>query len=66
MRKVAISVLASGMLAGGVYLLFQQLSTTPTAWGKLILGAAMLVVVGAYLLWADIIAPIFARPRRQS
>jgi len=57
MRKQLLFVISSAMLVGGLYLLGAELFWARKWYGWMILGGAMLVALGAYLLWADFIAP---------
>jgi hypothetical protein len=47
------------MLVGGLWLLAAELLWAEKWYGWAVLGGAMLVTLGAYLLWADFIAPAF-------
>ena len=56
-RKVLLFLLAAAMIAGGVYLLTEELLTARVVYGKLVVAGGFLIVMGRYLLWADFIAP---------
>ena len=55
MRKLLLFILSSAMLVGGLYLLAAELLWAERWYGWAIMGA-MLITLGAYLLWTDFIA----------
>jgi hypothetical protein len=57
MRKRLLLVLSVAMLGGGVYLLATELLWVDQRNGLTVLMGLMLVAFGAYLLWADFVAP---------
>ena len=57
MRKLVLFVLSSAMLIGGLYgAIFEQLFAR-IIFFRFVIGGAILALVGAYLIWADFIAP---------
>jgi hypothetical protein len=57
MRKRLLFVLSVAMLVGGLYLLAVELLWAEERYGFMVLMGVTLVALGAYLLWADFIAP---------
>jgi hypothetical protein len=57
-RRAIILVIATAMIAGGGWLLYEQLSVSTIIYGKFLLAGGALVFVGLVLLWEDIIAPM--------
>ncbi|WP_156947232.1 hypothetical protein [Bradyrhizobium sp. WSM3983] len=57
MRKLAVFVLASAMLSGGLYLTANQLLFSPIIFVRFVIGGIILASAGAWLLWVDILAP---------
>jgi hypothetical protein len=57
-RKFLIFLIAGAMLVGGLYLLAGELLVAHTIYFRFVIAGAMLVVLGGYLLWADIFAPM--------
>jgi hypothetical protein len=58
-RKLVLFVMSSAMLVGGTYFLAAELLWATRWFGTMFLMGATLVLLGAYLLWADFIAPAF-------
>ena len=65
MRKRLLFVLSVAMLAGGVYLLATELLWVEQRKGLTVLMGLMLVAFGAYLLWADFVAPVLGIKTKQ-
>ena len=59
MRKIILLVMSIAMVGGGLYWLAVQLLWSPIIHFKFVIGAAVLVTLGTYLLWEDFIAPLF-------
>jgi hypothetical protein len=64
MRRILLFAISTAFLGGGAYLLWLQLRCvnglapgTCYVMGRAIIGGAMLVVVGGYLLWDDFVTP---------
>jgi hypothetical protein len=57
MRKLLLLAMALTMVCGGLYVAVADFLWTPIIHGKFVVGAAVLVVIGSYLLWADFLAP---------
>jgi hypothetical protein len=57
MRKLTLFILSSTMLIGGLYATIFGLLFAPIIFFWFIIGGAILAFVGAYLMWADFIAP---------
>jgi hypothetical protein len=57
MRKRLLFVLSVAMLVGGLYLLMAELFWLDERYGFMVLMGVTLIAMGAYLLWADFIAP---------
>lgn len=57
MRKFISLALAIALLAGGVYLLFQELIVAPTSASHLVAIGVLLTVGGLAWLWTDYLAP---------
>jgi hypothetical protein len=53
------------MLAGGVYLLATELLWVEQRNGLTVLMGLMLAAFGAYLLWADFVAPVLGIKTKQ-
>ena len=60
-RKTILLVLATAMIAGGCWLLYEQLTVSTIISGKFVFGGGLLIAVGIMLLWEDFIAPLIAR-----
>ena len=59
MRKALLFVIATAMVAGGLYLLAAELLWASVIYFKFVIGGGALVALGAYLLWEDFILPLF-------
>jgi len=58
MRKAILFILSSAMLVGGLYWIsFEVLWAAPPRY-KLMAGGVLAVLLGAYLLWIDFVAPM--------
>jgi len=60
-RKTVVLVLATLMIAGGAWLLYEQFTASTIIYGKFLLGGGALVFVGLVLLWEDFIALMLGR-----
>jgi len=58
MRKLLLFVFASAMFLGGLYLLVAQFLSGERLYLRFLLGSAILVIFGGYLLWVDFAAPL--------
>lgn len=58
MRKLLLLMIGILMIVGGSYLLVAEVLWSDKIYSALVLGAAMLVVLGAYLILIDFIAPL--------
>jgi hypothetical protein len=65
MRKATVFILAIAMVAGGLYVLAAQLFWSHTIWGKFLLMGAFLVTLGAGILWAGFIEPIWGNKEKK-
>ncbi|HEY5066946.1 MAG TPA: hypothetical protein VIJ04_19245 [Xanthobacteraceae bacterium] len=61
MRTAFVFVIAIAMVVGGIFFLWGELLWLQhhSIRGIFVIGSVMLVVLGAYLLWTDFVAPIF-------
>jgi hypothetical protein len=59
MRKVLLFVVAVAMLVGGLYWLAFELLVATRIHFLFVIASAMLMTLGAYLLWDDFMAPLF-------
>jgi hypothetical protein len=59
MRKLLLLVLSSAMLMGGLYVAIFELLFARIIFFRFVFGGAFLAFAGAYLIWADFIAPRF-------
>ena len=57
MRKLILLVLASAMLIGGLYGAIFELFYSRIIFFRFVIGGGALAFIGAYLIWADFIAP---------
>jgi hypothetical protein len=57
MRKLLLLILSSAMLIGGLYATIFELFFAHVTFFRLVIGGTILAVAGAYLIWADFIAP---------
>jgi hypothetical protein len=62
-RKMIVLVVATVMIAGGCWLLYEQwtVSTSDEYVVAMSVGGGLLIAVGIMLLWEDFIAPLIAR-----
>ena len=63
-RRAIVLVIATAMIAGGAWLLYEQLTVSTIVYGKFLLAGGALVFVGLVLIWEDFVAPMFGRSRR--
>jgi hypothetical protein len=59
MRKLLVFVFSTAMIVGGLYLLASEILLAHTIYFRFVIAGAVLVVLGVYLLWVDILAPMF-------
>jgi hypothetical protein len=61
MRKLLLFVISVAMVLAGLFFLWGELMWLQhhSIRGIFVIGSAMLVVLGAYLLWEDFISPLF-------
>jgi hypothetical protein len=57
MRKLILFILSIAMLIGGLYLIGAEFLTATKVYFRFMIGGAVLVTLGAYLLWVDFAAP---------
>jgi uncharacterized membrane protein len=60
-RKTILVVLATLMIAGGAWLLYEQFTVSTIIYGKALFAGGALVFFGLVLLWEDFIAPLLGR-----
>jgi hypothetical protein len=58
-RKALLFIISVAMIIGGLYGLGFELFLAHIIYFKLVIGAAIVTTLGAYLLWADFISPLF-------
>jgi hypothetical protein len=59
MRKLLIFVVSAPMTIGGLYVLGAELFLVHHIYFRFVLAGAMMVLIGASLLWFNFIAPLF-------
>ncbi len=57
-RKPFILAVATAMLLGGLYLLGAELFLVHRIFARIVIAGLMLTIMGGYLLWAELIAPM--------
>ncbi len=57
MRKLILLVIASAMLASGLYLTVLELLFARGIYFRFAIGGCLLAFFGGYLIWTDFIAP---------
>jgi hypothetical protein len=57
-RKLLVLVISTAMLTGGLYLVASEVSVADIIYFRFAIAGAILVVLGVYLLWTDIVAPM--------
>ena len=57
MRKLLVIVLSTAMIVSGLFLLAGELLFADIIYFRFVIAGAMLAALGAYLIWADIVAP---------
>jgi len=57
MRKLILFILSGAMLIGGLYAAVFELLFARIIYFRFVFGGGVLAFAGAYLLWADFIAP---------
>jgi hypothetical protein len=58
MRKLLVFVFSTAMIVGGLYLLASEILLANIIYFRFVIAGAVLVVLGTYLLWVDILAPM--------
>ena len=58
MRKLLVFVFSTAMIVGGLYLLASEILLANVFYFRFVIAGAVLVVLGTYLLWVDILAPM--------
>jgi hypothetical protein len=58
MRKLLVFVFSTAMNVGGLYLLASEILLANVIYFRFVIAGAVLVVLGTYLLWVDILAPM--------
>ena len=58
MRKLLVFVFSTAMIVGGLYLLASEILLANVIYFRFVIAGAVLVVLGTYLLWVDILAPM--------
>jgi hypothetical protein len=57
-RKLLIFVISTAMLIGGLYLSASEVLLADIIYFRFVIGGAVVAVLGAYLLWTDIVTPM--------
>jgi hypothetical protein len=57
-RKLLIFLISIAMIGGGLYMLVAETFWAEHHFRKIMLAGVLLVLLGGYLIWADIIAPV--------
>ena len=57
-RKVLVFVISTAMLVGGLYLVASEVSVADIIYFRFGIVGAIVAMLGAYLLWTDIVAPM--------
>ena len=57
-RKVLVFVISTAMLVGGLYLVTSEVSVADIIYFRFVIAGALVAVLGGYLLWTDIVAPM--------
>jgi hypothetical protein len=60
-RRTILLVIAVTMIAGGLWLLYEQFTVSTIIYGRFLLAGGALVFVGFVLLWEDFVAPLLGR-----
>ncbi len=58
MRKLLVFVFSTAMIVGGLYLLASEILLANVIYFRFVIAGAVLVVLGTYRLWVDILAPM--------
>ena len=58
MRKLLVFVFSTAMIVGGLYLLASEILLANVIYFRFVIAGAVLVVLGTYLLWVGIHAPM--------
>jgi hypothetical protein len=59
MRKLLLFVIATALVAGGLYLIGAEIFLARGIYLRVVFVASVLLLFGGYLLWADFVAPFF-------
>ncbi len=57
-RKIFLLITYIAMVVGGTYVIAAECMWAQIIYGRFVIGAAVLVTMGVYLLWEDFIAPL--------
>ena len=57
-RKLLVFVISTAMLVGGLYLVASEVSVADIIYFRFGIVGAIVAMLGAYLLWTDIVAPM--------
>ena len=57
-RKLLVFVISTAMLVGGLYLVASEVSVADIIYFRFGIAGAIVAMLGAYLLWTDIVAPM--------
>jgi hypothetical protein len=58
LRKIFICLVAAALLLGGLYLLGAEAFLAHRVFWRIIIAGLMLTMMGGYLLWAELVAPL--------
>ena len=64
MPKLILLIISIAMVGGGLHILTAELLWAGTMHFLLVIGAAMLVAIGAYLLWDHFLGPMLSVQRK--
>ena len=57
-RKVLICIVGAALLLGGLYFLFAEAFLVSRIFSRILILGLMLTIMGGYLLWAELVAPL--------
>jgi hypothetical protein len=66
MRQIAFLFVVACMISIGSYFLYVQLFNSPIIYFKIVSGSGMLIAMGVYMVWEEIIVPYLARNNDKS
>lgn len=66
MRQTTFLFVVACMISIGSYFLYIQLFHSPIIYFKIVAGSGMLIAMGVYMAWEEIIAPYLARNNNKS